>query len=191
MQKIEEGFMAAISVVPWVFVVDTDCENIRFEEDMVAYLTGECGYYLGGKESDLFFNQINPQDEHKFDNLTHEYGNTGPVVLCSTPGIFNHGLGMHYRDGQEEIAKIDLAKKQQEMGIIQKEMAKHPAYQSIGILWDEKPCAKAIEIMKDRAYKFLQYMKDMKDTNVRFVSDISIAGFRLAHQQITGTVQDV
>jgi len=207
-------------VPPYVFAIDTDQYAGNFERQMVGYITGqfgECG--VGKSESDVFWDDfagdpiLISDDETIFDDVVSLPDHNGccrPATIWPTPGWFNDGMGGHYQDGQEEEAQKEWVRKcireandpgslhpanhqeHKERWLEQskKSMTKYPAYQSVAVLWGDKPCETAIEIMIKRSHRFCSsYVKTTSSGVISLLRPyIKILGFRLIYQQITSEV---
>ena len=214
---------------PFMFIVDTEQYAGNFERKMTAYMTGrygECG--VGAEEARIFYQEmglIDGQDKkfsdyedgdwrgidlqtsnEDFDNpfiwiieLPDEHGCRRPVTIYPTPGWFNHGMGGHFREGDEEAAlesyKEECLKQAEYKGVHPNDkerhkkrwtdkaekavLSKHPSYQSVAILMEKPPTTEQIAILKERANKFVEYYKDHLDEK-----EISITGFRLVKTEV-------
>jgi len=99
----------------WIFVIDTDEYDGNFERELTAYITGqvgECG--VGGEMAELYRAEAGGQSEDKFDDLLeHRADDNGchrPCAIYPTPGWFNHGMGGHFKEGEEAKALKDYVK---------------------------------------------------------------------------------
>lgn len=147
-----------------------------------------------------------------FDGVTpfpDEHGCNRPATIWPTPHWFNDGMGGHYQDGQEKEAQEKYIEKciqrandpgslhpnnhqehkERWLKMSQELMVKHPAYQSVAVLWNKKPCPKAIDIMMGRAIEFcIEYVPKSESVILKHLSQIKIIGFRLIQQKITTTL---
>lgn len=98
---------------PWLFVIDTEDYSGNFERELCAYITGrvgECGVGDGCAE---LFNEETSLPEDFFENVREEADDHGchrPASIFPTPGWFNHGMGGHFKEGDEENALVDYRK---------------------------------------------------------------------------------
>ena len=94
----------------FAFVIDTNSYAGNFEREMAAYLTGEVGECgVGEEEADSFPKGSKVQ----FSNVAFHADENGcrrPVEIYPTPGMFNHGMGGNFKDGQEKAALKDYIK---------------------------------------------------------------------------------
>ena len=206
----------------WIFVIDTDKYAGNFEREMCAFMTGiigECG--IGVEEAQLYYEQtgLSPKDidwdktpvEYADEDLENpfcwfvtkkqdEYGCYRPVSIWPTPGWFNHGLGGHFQDGQEEKALIDykicyLRRAAEKVHPNDQEhhettwrkkadkpLNKHDAYLSVAIFFEQKPSEEMCHRMMERAKSYMEYCRKMPNKYERH--DITIGGFRLLEETI-------
>lgn len=210
----------------WIFIVDTEQYAGNFERDMCAFMTGmigECG--VGVEEARLFYEQrglveegfdwkgVNLQCSYEdfknpfSDFITtrgDEHGCQRPTSLWTTPGWFNHGMGGHFRDGQEEEALADHkeaclkeAKKKVHptdqkrhearwKESAQRELTKCPAGLSVAIFFNKKPDEMMCNLMISRAKAYVsEYCPSRENSWNRH--EITITGFRLLTEITTQT----
>lgn len=149
-----------MEAIEYIFVIDTNKYSGNFERQMCAYCTGFYGECEVGKEyAKMFDKDFNIEDEYEGDNIFYENieyksddGCSRPCIVFNNPKYGNDGDGNHVL--LTETNKDDYL---------------YSAYNSVGILFFEKPTEKQIEIMKERALKFV----DIFDKTVK------IEGFRL------------
>jgi hypothetical protein len=210
----------------WIFVVDTDKYAGNFERDMCAFVTGMVGECMvGAEEARLYYEQTGLV-EKDFDwsgtsveycaedlnnpfavcvaNRNDEHGCGRPTSLWPTPGWFNHGMGGHFKDGQEEEALADYKEKCLEYAKKKvhendqvahearwKENAEKPlnkcyANQSVAIFFDKKPSDELCNLMINRAKAYVQEYCPTRE-NEWDRHEIEIFGFRLLVEK---TVQE-
>lgn len=174
------------------FVVDTDTYAGNFERPMLAYVTGvkqdnfhDCDEKTADQVTDEF-----PEDVRAFfeNNIGWglDDGDDVPMiarcVIVPTPGWFNHGMGGHYKDGQEAEAFEDYKKEcakyksQHPASSIEAspKLNKCPAYQSVAIFINDVPPPDMLKLMKDRATEFCK-----KPTSLgRPIPPLGLLGFR-------------
>jgi hypothetical protein len=162
----------------YIFVIDTEEYAGNFERQLCAYITGCIGDCGVGEEERI---QYNNDETMNFDDSIRlepdEHGCNRPVILVDTPGWFNNGLGGHFRDGTDEQVVLDHHKQvAKEHGLpAHGKMAKFPACLSVGVLFETKPTAKEIALMKRRAEAYL------------LKNNIPLTGFRLLTRETVMT----
>ena len=191
----------------FVFVVDTDTYSGNFERELCGYLTGQYDRDMGDeghgtKEAAIARAELSPEMWDYFDtHVMHcleepdDLPIHTPVVIWPTPGWFNHGMGGHFREGQEKEAfehykkEIEEYVKQHPMSDLKagKSLKKCPAYQSVGIFFDERPDAETVSLLKDRAQKFA---KDYWPKHKYFGHALEITGFRIIEEAIKTTASE-
>ncbi|AEO93591.1 gp332 [Bacillus phage G] len=101
------------SIDKYGFIIDTNKYSGNFERELCAYVTGHIGECnVGCEEAEEYcriFNKIKnviivPDSE----NLCER-----PVEICTTPNVWNNGLGFHFINGEEEIALQEYKKSAQ------------------------------------------------------------------------------
>lgn len=147
-----------MKVIEYIFVIDTNKHSDNFERQMCAYLTGFYGECEVGKEyAEMFDKDFNIEDEDDnifYENIEYKSNDGG----CSRPCIvFNNPK--YGNDGNNQVLLTET----------NKDDYPYSAYNSVGILFFEKPTEKQIEIMKERALKFVDI----------FDKIVKIEGFRL------------
>ncbi len=175
----------------YVFVVDTDKYSGNFERWMCGYVTGRWDNEThGGDEAFIAKKELPPEtweylQEHII-NCMEEHDDIAystPVIIWPTSGWFNDGMGGHFREGQEKEALehhteavADYEKSHNTKLYVGKGLTKFPAYQSVGIFFDEEPPKHVVEVLKERAYKFAnEYWPGHKP----FGCNLEVTGFRL------------
>jgi hypothetical protein len=91
----------------FAFIIDTEQYAGNFEREMCAYCTGQIGDCGVGDEFALLFNKEENISDDYFDNIAQEsdeHGCARPCKIYPTEGWFNHGMGGHFREGQEKEA---------------------------------------------------------------------------------------
>lgn len=195
----------------YLFVIDTDTYAGNFEREMCAYVTGQIGECEVGKENAELVRQEIPAAVAKLGELINsvpdECGCHRPVSIFPTPGWFNHGMGGHFRDGQEEEALTHYkqetkkyyekapesyaehlrdkvcAESQQKIDEANAltTVQKYPAYLSVAIYFHTIPDKDLIDIMKQRARDIATRGVGLKG----FESQVRIEGFRFLEQHTT------
>ena len=162
----------------YIFVIDTEQYAGNFERDMCGFITGQIGECGVGDD----FADMVPKDiARKFRDIVaqtpDEHGCHRPVQAVSTKGWFNHGMGGHFREGEEDKAIEDYRKEcleyadkkvhendqerhtQRWIENADKPLKKCNAYLSVGILFYDRPPDDLIELMKERAKEFIEFRK--------------------------------
>lgn len=157
----------------WIFVIDTDQYAGNFEREMTAYITGQVGECeVGSDMFEYYIAETGDKDKEKFSELLEhradDHGCHRPCTIYSTPGWFNNGSGEHFKET--------------------KKSNKYPAYLSVAIFFYEKPSAKIISFMKERAKRFAATKRKMAkerghswDENFK----LEITGFRLIEETLS------
>jgi hypothetical protein len=181
----------------YVFVVDTDQYSGGYCRELCGYLTGRTDDPLthGGVEAEIAEKELSPEAWDYFQNhvmLCTECPDDVPSEMPSmgypTPGWFNHGMGGHFRHGQEKEAFEDYKKEiekyvRQHPGTSLKagdKLNKCPAYMSVGIFFDEEPPKHIIDILKERAHKFA---KEYWPKHRAFGHKLDVTGFRIIREK--------
>jgi len=185
----------------FIFIVDTEQYSGNFEREMCAYMTGCIGHCgAGGEEQQIFNEEMGIDTEqgeldHPFHFVTgrsDDHGCFRPCTIWPTPGYFNHGMGGHFKEGQEEEAKKhyenecdkEIAKPHSDKNMWEErkqgELRRYPAYQSVAIFMNRPPTAEEIGILMERAKKFAEYMKNFEGWNKQ---KITITGFRFIKEE--------
>jgi hypothetical protein len=128
-----------------------------------------------------------------------EHGCGRPTSLWDTPGWFNHGMGGHFKDGQEEEALADYRKicleraktaHKNDPNWTEKAngpLTKHYANLSVAIFFDKKPSEELCNLMINRAKAYVQ---EYRLTQEKYMSErmpSEIGGFRLLVEKMTQT----
>jgi hypothetical protein len=187
----------------FLFVVDTLDYAGNFERQLCGYITGRTRDWSGDHgedEAEIAKKELPEKMRDYFDNhimyVVDEQKDgqpMTPMIIYPTPGWFNHGMGGHFRDGQEEEAFADYKKVSEKYKAdhpgssldVGKELHKHPAYQSVAIVFDERPPQDIIELMKGRTEKFVKYWAKIKVLGMK----VRVTGFRVVEE--TTQVQTV
>jgi len=195
----------------YLFVIDTDIYAGNFERQMCAYITGQIGECEVGKENAELARQEIPNEvarlEELIESIPDEHGCHRHVSTFPTHGWFNHGMGGHFRDGQEDEALIhykqEVEKYQKEVpgkyaehlrdGIRAEcqrkideanaltEVQKHPAFMSVAIYFHTIPDRDLIDVMKQRARDIATRGVGLKG----YEQTVGIEGFRFLEQHTT------
>lgn len=185
----------------YVFVVDTDTYAGSFQREMTGYLVGRTDdpETHGEVEAKIAEKELPPKMWDYFQDhviLCHECPDDVPIMtpaICwPTPGWFNHGMGGHFKEGQEEEAFEDYKKEitkyvKQHPGttlVAGDKLHKCPAYMSVGIFFDEEPTQPVIALLKERADKFA---KKYWPNHKIFGHKLEVTGFRIVKEK---TVND-
>ena len=184
-----------------IFAIDTDTYAGSFERHLCGYLTGRFNSYEegpdghGSKEAAVAKKELPRNiwkyfEDHVVDCLEQpdDVPIHTPVVVYPTPGWFNHGMGGHFRDGQEKEAfedyKREVAKyKKEHKGTTLEagdKLNKCPAYMSVAIFFDEDPPKNIIDFLKERSYKFA---KEFWPKQKPFGHKLEVTGFRIVKEK--------
>ena len=169
----------------FVFVADTDTFAGGFERELCGYLTGrldEPSSHHGETEAEIAEGELPEAVRDYFEEhviLCPEQPDdlpiSTPVIIYPTPGWWNDGRG-NYTKGiptAEDLAKCWKGKA-------------WPAHYSVGILFDERPPADVIGILKARAKAFAEYWPG-RPLGCPFV----ITGFRLVEETVRTIEEEV
>jgi len=194
---------------PFMFVIDTDKYAGNFERPMTAYMTGrygDCG--VGDDEAKLFYQEMDLNDDWDGVNprcyedlgspfvfvieVPDNHGCHRPTTIYPTPGWVNNGSGGHFREGEEEEAlkarnlkiSVDLGFGSKWKTGTDEPLKKYPAYQSVAIFMNREPTKEEAAILKERAHKFIDYIKN---ANSHIRQELNIEGFRLIKTEIQRT----
>lgn len=169
----------------WIFVIDTDEYAGNFERAMTAYVTGCVGECEVGEEfAARFKSELGEAAQEEFYEVTEsrpdDHGCHRPCAIYPTEGWYNNGNGEHFKDVPKAGAKPQ-------------KKAKYPAYLSVAIFFNKKPTKVQIQLMKDRANKFVEASKDEnKKIGFKFnVEQLNITGFRLLKEHIEVTEEEI
>lgn len=96
----------------WIFVIDTQDYAGNFERELTAYITGMVGDCRVGEDMVEYYKEETGDGTcEKFSDLLEyrpdENGCARPCAIYPTKGWFNHGMGGHFKDGDEEKALKD------------------------------------------------------------------------------------
>lgn len=176
----------------FLFVVDTDSYAGSFERQMCGYITGQHDGTHGEEEAEVAHKElpdwVSGFFENSVDYRRDDKGHERRATIWPTPGWFNHGMGGHFRDGQEAEAFEDhkrevaeyVAKYPTSDVKAGDKLVKHPAYMSVAIFLRERPEQEIIDLMKERAKKFVQFYRGIMNTD----SLINISGFRIVEEEV-------
>ncbi len=164
----------------FVFVIDTEQYSGNFEREMCGYLTGQIDRDYpdshGSKEAKIaqgelseevleYFDQYIPHCLEEPDDLPIHT----PQLIYPTPGWYNTGGGTHIK-GDPPAGKKG-----------------YPAYQSVGIFFDERPPVHIVEILKERAQKFNDYWPSQGVLGCK----VGVTGFRILEETVkVNTVEE-
>lgn len=144
----------------YIFVVDTDKYSDNFEQELCAHMTGMPPVCSGRTDAyaQAYRDEMGIQDDEDYnDHIVHVDDERGQCSIWPTPGWFNDGMGNHYREGsisdKDVQRKYEAERKTRFMD--NEQFSKHPAYQSVAIFMDRRPTDKEIQVMIDRARKFV------------------------------------
>jgi len=144
--------MKKASSSPFCFIIHTDSQ--KFDERRVcAFVTGkvgECGVGDKDVQAGVDFSCLNDlimmvSDEDKVYR---------PASTVPTPGVFNNGLGFHYREGQEDIALEAYRKNKGFENATMVDLGKYPGHQSVAIHLCHEPTPEQVSFMKERALMY-------------------------------------
>jgi len=178
----------------FIFVIDTEQYAGNFERELCAFVTGQIGEcQVGDEMAEKFKDEEGEELAEKFEfavqKVPDEHGCYRPVSIWPTEGWFNNGSGGEFRIGEEEAAQKHYVKKCIEraegknvhpndkeknrkrwIDASKEQFRKYPSYLSVGIFFDQKPTEDIIQLMLDRAKKFVE-------------KQITITGFRLIEEK--------
>lgn len=156
----------------WIFVIDTEEYAGNFERELTAYVTGqvgECG--VGDDMAKLYESEVDEKDHERFcELLDHrpddDNGCRRPCAIYPTKGWFNHGMGGHFRDGEDDEAlksfiaavSADNAKSIAERERIKKILQSGEAYSN----WTVAACDREIKRYKAETDKTIKMKKPHK-----------------------------
>ena len=172
-----------------IFIVDTNKYAGNFERQMIAYMTGmygDCG--VGQEEAIVFYKEMGflekdfvckdshlpyqdnpylPYEDNPFNEiitqLPDERGCFRPSAIWPNHNWFNDGNGKHYKEGTD----------------VDKSIKKWPAYNSVATFLTEFPSQELLDIMIERAKKFVPYI-----ASARFpTKGLNIELFRLIERR--------
>lgn len=148
----------------WVFIIDTNAYAGNFERAMGAFVTGHVGDCGTGRE--LAEEAIIILFEDYIGGERDEYGWNQHARMEPTPFRRNNGYGKHYSVATEPAPDDDKG---------------CSAYESVGILLEERPTAELLQLMRERAQQFTQLPR---------YQEIKITGFRLVREEIVTTPEE-
>ena len=152
--------MAAGQVTSVVVAIDTTDYSGNFEREMCAFVTGqvgECGVGDGlieEAQEELAQDTFNNTLEWIEDHIVQEADDSDcpclrPCSIWPTPGRVNNGSGGRFNE--QELPKEDSWQ-----GV------HWPAYESVGIFFDEVPPKEVMEVIVERAKRFAAERPDWK-----------------------------
>ena len=172
----------------YIFVVDTEDYAGNFERQLCAYVTGKIGECeVGSEEAKQFIKDMGLDEYYDEDNdhlfsfieqKPDEHGCSRPCATWATPGWFNHGMGGHFRDGQEKEAKahhkkecLEYMKKYKGAKLeADAPLSKFPAHLSVAIFMHRQPNDKEIKILLSRSKDYCKKNK-IPFTGVRLLKE--------------------
>lgn len=157
-----------------IFIVDTDRYSGNFAQELCAHMTGMppvcCG--ITDAYAKAYRDEMGIQEDEEYnDHIVHVDDEQGQCSIWPTPGWFNDGMGNHYKEGSisdEDVQRKYGVERKARLGD-NEPFSKHPAYQSVAIFMDRRPTDDEVQVMLDRARKFV-----LKDGETP-----AIEGFRL------------
>lgn len=203
----------------YYFVVDTDAYAGNFERQLCAFITGitgECGAATDIAEK--VKDQLNVDFDELVGSEPDEHGIHRPVKIYPTPGYYNNGLGFAYQKGEEQKAIeayrqncIDYGNKkfygngtdaQEEhrkkwhnsADNAETEYGHYPSYQSIAILFYDKPGDDVMALMKERAEELASASRDGTSEVLcgdKWIGPFTISGFRWVTEKITSEEEEL
>lgn len=155
-------------------VIDTENYAGNFERRMCAFLTGQIGEGSIGEGADLvtkYSSDIKYLDWWNNHIVKKQpvgnYHGKSPVWTSITPGWWNNGRGLHYREGERLKSE------------------KFPAYLSLEIYVSEIPSDDAIEELVERAKYFSSNLSDMGVTLFEKKKPLVLTGVRILKNKST------
>lgn len=160
-----------------MFVIDTDEYSGNFVREMCGYLTGRWDEETHGEDeakiadAELQKKAMDYLKKHVVFGLndTDDIPHYSPCVIVPTPGYWNNGAGTNTKGKPPEGKQT------------------YPAYQSVGIFFDEIPPPWIIDILKERAKKFCsEYWANAvwKNSNIKKGSRMGCIGFRIIKEYV-------
>ncbi len=155
--------------IKYIFVIDTDQYAGNFERNICAYCTGQIGdCKVGKEEADKFLQKYGEkiifEMEEIIEQRPDEHGIHRPTTIYPTPGYLNNGNGKEYKEEEWKEG-----------------MEKYPSYQSVAIFFYKKPEKEIVNMIKERAEKFI-HQKDKYSNKPR---TMKILGFRMIKETLT------
>lgn len=178
----------------WGFVIDTDSYSGNFNREVCGYVAGVDDGTHGGREAEVAREEIGEAMLEWLEDNVLFFPESNGFPRCAhlypTAGWFNHGMGGHFRDGQEEEALEDHRKEVREYreqhpgalkGLDENVLKKCPAYMSVVIWFGKEPPGVALSLMAERARKWagIEPDEDWKRDKPK------ITGFRLTRKTTT------
>jgi len=191
----------------YTFVIDTEQYAGNFERQMCAYVTGQIGACgVGDEEAKQYKTETHKQPLSFIEERVDDNDDSPcmrPVKIYPTPGWFNHGMGGHFKEGQEAKALIDYRKQVKVCHAPIIKQVKHSdwgeADKKREIKSHEKEISDAMKLKK--VYKWPAYLSVaifcsrkptnkeidfMKERAKKFaaMSEITVTGFRLVEEKV-------
>lgn len=171
----------------FLFIIDTTTHAGNFERELCAHCTGQVGDCGVGEEHAAQFRKDHPELVDVFaaiiGSAPDDHGNERPVRIWKTPGYWNDGMGTVWKDEDwgkpETVTTYREAIKNwghysEDLDPINGMPGRHPAYQSVAILFGEQPTPEQLLFLKERALKWVP--RKMYDEAIEFT------GFRLIQE---------
>lgn len=153
-------------------VIDTENYAGNFERRMCAFLTGQIGDGYVGDGADIVekysadIKHLDWWNNHIIKKQpVGNYHGKSPVHTAITPGWWNNGRGLHYRDGERLKSE------------------KCPAYLSLEIYVSEIPSDDVIEELVERAKYFSKNLSEMKVTLFEKRKPLKLTGVRIINNK--------
>jgi hypothetical protein len=160
-------------------IIDTNQYAGNFERQMCAYITGVLGDCGVGHEHEREVAEF----KYKIAQEPDEHGTHRPVVIYPTPGYFNHGMGGHYKDGDEKQAWLDYQEVTADYckkhptctTLFSTSLQKYSAFFSVLIHTTELFDAKLAKLVLEKAKQFALLHEGMEIAGVRqYVKEYTI-----------------
>lgn len=154
----------------YIFVIDTDSNHPNsFAQELGAFMTGVPSLMGFGKTEEYaqsYRDDMGFRVDSYNDHIIHVGDEQGYFSTRSTPGWFSDGIGNHYRDGSISDEAVQAKYKSDRAAHIKRtgsppyggskeKFSKHPAHQSVAIFMDRRPTDEEIQVMIERADKFV------------------------------------
>lgn len=167
----------------FALVVDTEQFAGNFERELCAYATAQIGDCQVGHDlamgAEVELQHLDWWAEH-IVQVSNPEGTGRPVRTWATPGWFNHGMGVHYRDLPEiEAAALQdfqtrIVEYQGHLSDRDKALTKYPAYLSVAIFVDQLPPR---EVWDEFQQRVLQFAREHKQFGGE-PDPLQVTGFR-------------
>lgn len=172
--------------ITYLFIIDTDSYAGSFERPLCAACTGQIGECGVGSQRAEDFEKEYPEEcsgFHKIiDSQPDDHGCCRPVTIYPTPGYWNDGLGNEYPDSEwghqhtiDTYRDSIVSHRATHLDPKTAMPGRHPSYQSVAILFHERPTDQQAAFMAQRAK---EYVPD------RFEGSFNILGFRLVEELV-------